>query len=106
MPQPYPIPPEMTVADLGQDDVYTQCPRCSHQLFHLGYNVLLRVRADPRRFPLGEETLIADYVAKHVCRACSRPGRPVRAQGWVQPHHRSGAEGYRQRPELEGMIEF
>jgi len=103
---PHPIPPDLRVADLGQDDVYTQCPKCTGQIFHLGYNVLLRVRGDRRRFPLGEATLVADYVAKHVCRACSRPGRPVRAQGWIQPHPRSGAEGYRQRPDLEDLIEF
>ena len=60
--------------------------------------MLLRVQADRQRFPLGADTLVTDYVQKHVCRTCSRPGRPVRAQGWVQPHARSGAEGYRQRP--------
>jgi NMD protein affecting ribosome stability and mRNA decay len=96
----------MTVADLDEDDVYTQCPRCTRQVFHLGYNVLLQVRAEPRRFPLCDATPVTDYVSKHVCRACSRPGRPVRAQGWIQPCHRSGAEGYRQRPELDGLIEF
>ena len=104
---PRPVPPDLTVADLDPDDVYTQCPKCLSQLFHLGYNVLEKVRRDPKRFPLGDATLVADYVAKHVCRTCSRPGHPVRAQGWLQPHARSGAESFRQRTaEIEGLIEF
>jgi hypothetical protein len=85
------IPPDLTVADLSPSDVYTECPRCRARHFHLGYNVLLKVRDDPRRFPLGDATPVIDYVARHVCRQCSRPGHPVRARGWIIPNHRSGA---------------
>jgi hypothetical protein len=85
-----PIPPDLKVSDLGQDDVYTACPKCGTTYFHLGYNITLRVPGD---------SLLIDYVARHVCRQCSRPGRPVRARGWIQPYHRSGAEGYRSRPD-------
>ncbi|MDQ7251026.1 hypothetical protein [Dongia sedimenti] len=86
----------MRVAELGQDDVYTECPDCGRRFFHLGYNVLLRA---------GPDALVADYVARHVCQVCSRPGRPVRARGWIQPHVRSGAEGYRQRRQ-DDLITF
>lgn len=91
-----PIPPDMKVAEIGQDDVYTQCPDCGVVYFHLGYNVALRVPGD---------TLIIDYVARHVCSRCSRAGQPVRARGWIQPAPRSGAEGFRQQ-QRDGLIEF
>lgn len=90
-----PIPADMKVAEIGQDDVYTECPGCGVQFFHLGFNITLRMPGD---------SLLVDYVARHVCQRCSRPGRPVRARGWLQPHARSGAEGYNQRP--SGLIEF
>lgn len=85
---PYPVPPDLCVADIGQRDLRIQCPRCKVQRFNLGYNLTLKLPPD---------TLLAHYAARHVCQACSRPGRAVRCVGWISDPPRSGAEGYNQR---------
>jgi hypothetical protein len=78
-----PVPINLKVRDLDHSDRVTlECPVCHKVIGRQGYDLSLELPA---------ETLVIDYVTKRVCRTCSRPGRPVRALGFIEPRHRSGA---------------
>ncbi len=95
MRDPYPAPLDATVAELDPDDLEIRCPGCGRTLFCLGY-------AMQQRHPAG--TRLRDLARRHVCQGCSRPGRQVRCEALIRPHHRSGAEGSNQTD--SGLIEF
>jgi hypothetical protein len=84
----------LKVADLGETDLYIRRSQCRRTFFHLGFDVRLERPADE---------LLAGYVARHVCQGCSRPGRKVICEGWLEDPHRSGAEGDHQRAGRAGI---
>jgi len=74
-----PIPPDMTVADLGADYLWARCPN-GHNSRQMNEAFLLRRHAP--------ETRLGDIVARMVCRVCN-----ARAEGTLEDAPRSGAEG-------------
>jgi hypothetical protein len=96
--QTRPIPPDLTVADLDhRERLCIQCPSCRQQIGRQCFDLSLELPAD---------YLVARYVERHCCRACSRPGKKVRAWGWIEDFPRSGAEGYRQKPSQSNAGDF
>ena len=85
----YPLPIDMKVRDFGPDDLEIHCPACRQVRFKTGFSLSLEL---PGEMP------VIDYVTRHVCQQCSRPGHKVRCVGFVRPYPRSGAEG--ERPDL------
>lgn len=84
-----PVPPDLKVRDLNPAErLCMQCPDCGREIGKQCYSLGLE---------LPPESLVLRYVTRHLCRRCSRPGRPVRAMGWLEAGPRSGAEGYRSR---------
>jgi hypothetical protein len=75
---PRPVSPTLKVRDLGQDDLEIRCPKCQGIKFRTGYDLGLELPGD---------MLVLRYVTRHVCRECG-----VRAEGFVRPFTRSGAE--------------
>lgn len=78
-----PVPVTLKVRDLAHSDRVTiECPVCHKVIGRQGYALSLEL-------PAG--MLVIDYVSRRVCSGCSRPGRPVRARGWIETSHRTGA---------------
>lgn len=79
MPKPYPIPPNMTVAELGSDYLWARCPN--------GHNSRQMNEAFLERRYAADARLVA-IVKRMVCEKCR-----ARAVGEIEPCPRSGAEG-------------
>jgi hypothetical protein len=76
---PRPIPPYMTVAELGADYFWARCPN-GHNSRQMSDRYL------ERRFP--RTARLADIVGRIVCKECG-----ARAIGEIEGYPRSGAEG-------------